>query len=142
MDAEALKSRVLDAVSDLNAVQAVYLFGSASEGRERPGSDVDLAVLFAEGSTRTSRLELSLEIRARVEASMGRRADVVPLNDAHSSLAFRAIRGRLLVDRDPVARCLYAVRTISRYHDYRRFLQAHVPSMEARAREGRFGTAR
>lgn len=142
MDLASLSPVVADAVSGYEEVLAVFVFGSAAEARMHPRSDVDLAALFSEGCAVDRRLDLSLEIGSRVQTKIGRRVQVLVLNHAHPGLAFRAIRGRLLLDRDPVARSLYAARTISRYHDYRRFLRQHVPAMEARAREGRFGTAR
>ncbi|MGH7897267.1 MAG: type VII toxin-antitoxin system MntA family adenylyltransferase antitoxin [Candidatus Binatia bacterium] len=142
MDVREVKAVVLEAVSDLAEVLAVYLFGSVGEGRASRRSDLDLAVLFADDIGPDRRLELRLELRARLASATKGPVDVIPLNGAHPSIAFRAIRGRLLVDRDPVKRSLYVARTISRYHDYRRFLRQHVPSVEARAREGRLGAAR
>jgi hypothetical protein len=142
MDVGSLRRIVADAVSDRNEILAVFVFGSASEGRMHARSDIDLGLLLAESASPERCFEISLEVGARIETKVGRRVQMIVLNRAHPSLAFRALRGRRLLDRDPVARSLFTIRTISRYHDYRRFLRRHVPAMEARALEGRFGTTR
>jgi predicted nucleotidyltransferase len=142
MDSAALESGIREAASKPADVLAVYLFGSAYEGRMHKRSDVDVAVLFAEDTSPERALDVTFELASAIERSSGRPVQVTTLNRAHPSLAFRALRGRKLVDRDPIATALFAVRTISRYHAYRRFLRYHLPAVEARALEGRFGTAR
>ncbi|MFC1466200.1 MAG: nucleotidyltransferase domain-containing protein [Candidatus Brachytrichaceae bacterium NZ_4S206] len=39
-------------------VQAVYLFGSYAEGRARPDSDLDLAILLRHAGLRERRLDI------------------------------------------------------------------------------------
>ena len=41
-----IENRIIDYFRDRGEVAAVYLFGSHAAGRERSGSDVDLAILF------------------------------------------------------------------------------------------------
>ena len=59
-----------DAVASvLNAtpgVAAAWAFGSAQDGRQRPGSDLDLAVLFGERPSLSERAGL----RARLEEAL------------------------------------------------------------------------
>ena len=41
-----IENRIIDYFRDRGEVAAVYLFGSHASGKERSGSDVDLAILF------------------------------------------------------------------------------------------------
>ena len=41
-----IENRIIDYFRDRGEVAAVYLFGSHAAGKERSGSDVDLAILF------------------------------------------------------------------------------------------------
>ena len=41
-----IENRIIDYFRDRGEVAAVYLFGSHAAGREKSGSDVDLAILF------------------------------------------------------------------------------------------------
>ena len=41
-----IENRIIDYFRDRNEVAAVYLFGSHAAGKERPGSDLDVAILF------------------------------------------------------------------------------------------------
>lgn len=48
-DIEAIRRAVVEVVGDDPDVVAAYLFGSRATGREKPGSDVDVALLMREG---------------------------------------------------------------------------------------------
>jgi predicted nucleotidyltransferase len=79
-------------------VRLAVLFGSVSRGDDRPDSDVDLVVQFAEPSVRA----LSL-LTGRLEDALGRPVQVVELESAEDSpllLADVLRDGRVLVDRD------------------------------------------
>ena len=100
------------------AVAAVYLFGSTARDEARPDSDVDVAVLFNEAPPATLRSpRFSLE--GELERALGRRVDVVTLNDAPVDLRIRVLReGHLLVDRTPSARIAFEVRTRNEAFDF------------------------
>lgn len=140
IDIEALEAVVGRATADLPEVVAVYLFGSANDGRMRPDSDVDLAVLHDDGLGPLSRLDLRTTLASRVEAVVDRRVQVVSLAEASPILAFEALNGRVLLDRDPVARSLATVRMMQRYEDHRILLDRfYRPALARRALEGTFG---
>lgn len=92
-------------------VAAVYLFGSVARGAAGPGSDVDVAVLFARNpAALLAGPRFSLE--GDLERALGRPVDLVVLNDAPVDLRTRVLRdGRILIDRDRSARIAFEVRT-------------------------------
>lgn len=92
-------------------VAAVYLFGSVARDAAGPGSDVDVAVLFARNPPALlAGPRYSLE--GDLERALRRPVDLVVLNDAPVDLRTRVLRdGRILVDRDRSARIAFEVRT-------------------------------
>lgn len=114
-------------------VVVAYLFGSMARGTQRPGSDRDVAVLVAGGADPHQRqLDLS--------AALGEGVDVVVLNVAPVTLAYRVVRdGVLLVCRDETARVRHRAETISRYLDTAPLRRALDAGLRHRLREGRFG---
>jgi len=107
-------------------VLVAYLFGSVARGTDGPRSDVDVAVLI-EGETAGLSRELELgEALAPITAP--RRVDVIVLNGAPVTLAYRVLRdGRLLVSRDESARIRHWADTVDRYLDtapMRRLIEA------------------
>lgn len=122
------------------AVVCAYLFGSFADGVQRPGSDIDVAVLLNDHLDKFKAFEMSLIMGDDLERAMRRKVDLVVLNHAHPAIAFQAIRGILIYDTDPVTRSLFAARTMSRYYAYKRFLDFHWKAISARMREEEFGT--
>jgi predicted nucleotidyltransferase len=92
-----LLSRTIQVLRTQPNVRLAVLFGSVSRGDDRPDSDVDLLVQFAEPSVRAiSRLT------GRLEDELGRPVQVVELESAeHSPLLLADVLrdGRVLVDR-------------------------------------------
>jgi uncharacterized protein len=121
-------------------VVCAYLFGSFADGVQRSSSDVDLAILLDDNLDKFKAFEMSLAIGDELERRLRRKVDLIVLNHAHLAIAFQAIRGRLIYDTDPVKRSLFAARIMSRYYDYKRYLDFHWKAISARAREGKFGT--
>jgi hypothetical protein len=84
-------TRVLEAVPE---VRLAVLFGSSARGTGTSSSDLDVGVLLAEGSPRSSALAVALSRAA------GRDVDLIVLNDAPPLLRFEIARdGRPLIDR-------------------------------------------
>lgn len=95
-------------------VIAAWLFGSAQEGELRPGSDVDLGVLFAASPT----LDTLADLRAEVQAALRiDDIDLIPLNEAGPILRFEAISGRPIFCRDVSRRAEFASLTAREYED-------------------------
>ena len=90
--------------SDLQGVQAVYVFGSRAEGRAHRESDLDVGVLLDRATypTRVSRTDLRIGLASDLPAAVGTDSvDVVSLIDAPPELGRRVvIDGRLVFCRD------------------------------------------
>ncbi|HET9677747.1 MAG TPA: nucleotidyltransferase domain-containing protein [Solirubrobacterales bacterium] len=79
-------------------VRFALLFGSAARGEDSPASDIDLLVEMRDPS-----LARIADLEAKLEALIGRRVDVLALDDARGSsrlLAEALAEGRVLVDRE------------------------------------------
>jgi len=99
-------------------VKAAWLFGSAARGEERPGSDVDLAVLLGRARRPRTLDDLPLTLEADLASELGREVQVVVVDWAPVDLVRRVLRdGVLLVDRDRSARIRFEVDARNRYFD-------------------------
>jgi predicted nucleotidyltransferase len=96
-------------------IDAIYLFGSRARGDARAGSDVDLAVLPAEGAAPEDRVAAEAELARFVEEHLRLPVDVVLLR--------RELSPALLFD-------IFRVETILFARDWE---QAHLLACRARA---------
>jgi uncharacterized protein len=95
-------------------VSALWLFGSEARGQARPDSDVDLAALFSRPVDPEELLTAQLDL----ELQLGRKVDLVDVRRSSSILGRQVLQhGRLLLDRDPVDRHVFAMLLPSRYVD-------------------------
>jgi predicted nucleotidyltransferase len=96
---------------------AAWLYGSRARGEERPGSDVDLGVLFE----RPPEPKLGNEahrLEGRLEAALGLPVQVVVVNTAPPDLVHRVLRdGVLLLDRSARERARFEVKSRNEYFD-------------------------
>lgn len=103
-------------------VVAAWLFGSAARGERGPLSDVDVALLPEEGIGPRERLGLLSRVAAAAEqAWRADHCDVVYIDEAPVEVAFEAVHGELLLDRDPGTRVVKEARILSTYHDRRHY---------------------
>ena len=103
---DALTAAAESALRSIPGIVSVYLFGSLAEGREHAESDADIAVLLdrSHHPDERARFEVRLMLGTRLTDLVGRRADVVILNDAPPQLARTIVtRGRRLVCTDAEA---------------------------------------
>jgi len=109
--------RLVDYLATQPDVVAAYLFGSHATGKARPQSDVDVAVLLSQ-TDGFERFERRLRLMRDVEEAIGRRADVVILNDAPPLLTHRVLKeGNLIFEHDQAARVEFEVRVGQVYTD-------------------------
>ena len=90
MLSETTSHRLRDVFADHPVVQAAYVFGSVAAERERPNSDLDLAVVVD-----PKRWEPYDKVRLTtdcMEAAQRDHIDLVVLNDAPLVLQFEAVR--------------------------------------------------
>lgn len=98
----------------------VYLFGSQARGKVWVESDVDLAVLLGSGIPRERygkvRVELIAELMSVFDSNT---VDVVVLNEAPPLLVYEGViqGGRLLFEKDKLARMRFEVRAFQEYVD-------------------------
>jgi predicted nucleotidyltransferase len=120
-------SELLGARAEGDGIAAAWLFGSVARGTARPDSDVDVGILYREappptleGVGRVFGLEEDL-----VEAT-GLPVQVVDLNHAPLDLIVRVLRdGKLLVDREPLRRIDFEVRSRNEYWDFEPYLRLY-----------------
>jgi hypothetical protein len=119
-------------------VLVAYLFGSVARGTSGPLSDVDVAVLLSDGvDPFAAQLDLMGDIASAIRSD---EVDVVVLNTAPVSLAYRVLRdGVLLLSRNDVARIRHRVGVIDRYLDMEPFRRVQSVGLHHRLQEGRFG---
>lgn len=93
-------------------VVAAWVFGSAQEGRVRPGGDVDIGILY----DRLPTLAEQLELIARLERALDRaEIDLTPLNRTNAILRFEAVSGRSIFCRDLARRAEFVSLTAREY---------------------------
>jgi predicted nucleotidyltransferase len=87
MDAQPMLKVDRDALARVCAryhVTELSLFGSAARGALRPGSDVDLLVVFEEGAVVT--LFTLIDLQTELSELLGRRVDLVPKGGLKATL--------------------------------------------------------
>ncbi len=105
-----------------------FIFGSASSGRVRKDSDMDIGIYF---KPRTGGIEVEEvdvkynvdEIWLDVERIVGCEIDLVVLNSAPASIADSTIRGIPVVIKDRGLYLEFMIRVTSLAEDYREFIE-------------------
>ena len=118
MDRRQLEERVTEELASADdRLVAVYLFGSVARGTDSSSSDVDVGILLRAAPTGEIN-DLRFVLEGDLERALGRRTQVVILNNAPPDLVHRVLRdGRLLLDRDRAARIRFEVRARNEYFD-------------------------
>jgi predicted nucleotidyltransferase len=121
MTVDDLVQRVAAALAPLDTVLVAWIFGSRIAGTATERSDLDLAVSLARHLDDDDRERARRRIVASLTDALGmlgERTDVVDIDRASSSVAFRAIReGRRVVCRSESDRVAAEVRVARRYDD-------------------------
>lgn len=128
MDCEAIERDLrefLAEVAEREGIAAAYLFGSVARGTARPGSDVDVGILYLEDPPLT--LEgMGFGLEAEMESLLRIPVQVVVLNRAPVDLTIRVLRdGKLLVDRDRPKRIGFEVKTRFEFLDLEPYLNLY-----------------
>ena len=117
-------------------VIAAYLFGSLAQGRARPRSDVDTAILFADASDSLAVGDRQLQLMDELERFADREVDVVILNTAPPILQHQVLQhGRLLYERDRQARVDFEVRAGQIYADLKPMYDFHTKDLLQKIKE-------
>lgn len=110
----AIEDTIYTFFEDKANVLSVDLFGSYAQGREREGSDVDIAILCAYEKI-PSFFEL-IEWREEIEALIHKEVDLVCLNDASPILGMQVHKNRKnLLIKNPRQYANYQMKLFSQY---------------------------
>ena len=101
-------------------IEAVYLFGSAAEGRAHVGSDLDLAVVPGNAALREKKLDLLAELARKGICNV----DLVFLDESDLVLAYEAVRlNRLIYAGDGFDRGAFYSKIVRMYLDFEPYLR-------------------
>lgn len=127
------RSRIVSALQEFFAARSAtvvcaYLFGSHARDEARPGSDVDVAVLFRQ--TPPATLEgLGFDLKGELERALGQTVDLIVLNRASLDLVHRVLRdGVLVAEHDRAARVRFEVQRRNDYFDLLPYLREYLHS--------------
>ncbi len=96
-----------------------YVFGSHAKGKATLRSDVDVDI-YAHGDVGWREL---IRLTHKLEDKLGRRVDLVLLNEATPLLAYEVIsRGVPVICRNPAEKVEYEVKTLKEFLDVRQKL--------------------
>lgn len=105
-----------------------YLFGSVAEKREKPYSDIDIAVLFSKSVSGQEKFNLKVKILSDLTLILKTDAiDVVDLSSASPFLKFEAIKTRheIYVSNES-KRVEFEKKVLSEYFDMQYYLKRHI----------------
>jgi predicted nucleotidyltransferase len=114
-----LSSLVELAFRDQERIAAAYVFGSSASGKTTPLSDIDVAIVIRDDCDRHQRANVVQETELTLMRSRpGETFDVHDLDDLPIAIAGRAVtEGKLVFERDPVARVRAEVAVRMAYYD-------------------------
>ena len=101
-------------------VMAAWVFGSAQEGCVRPGSDLDIGVLFSRSPTLDTLATLRADLQEALQIA---EIDLVTLNRASPITRFEAASGRPIFCRDRARRAEFVSLAAREYEDAMAFLR-------------------
>lgn len=111
-----------------------------AQGRARPDSDIDIAVLLGRRIPEARALRYKLKLAVELGPALHRNdVQLVILNDAPPLLAHRVLSRGLVFERSRAARVRFQVQTASRYADLVPTLERYVRQLKQDVREGRLG---
>jgi predicted nucleotidyltransferase len=97
-------------------IAAVYLFGSAATGKDRRGSDLDLAIVTKRTISGRERLKIEADLSSRLQ----RDVDLVVFGQASPLLQHQILKyGHLVCENDTAERVRQEVRARAEYLDTR-----------------------
>lgn len=128
--------RILEYFEKRREVVALFLFGTFDTVKERPDSDIDLAVLIDPQKAKYNSYEMlkAEYYNASPDFSL-RNVDIVILNIAPTSLKYEILKtGRNLLDRNPDLRRLFTALTLQEYFDYKIVEDIYFNALKKRLR--------
>lgn len=132
----SIKEAVSNALATKPEVLAGYVFGSVASGKQRPNSDVDIAVLVDEKLLKKNPLKYRLSLMMDLGAALKRAdVDVVLMNEAPPALAYNIVaKGVLVFERSRSARVAFQVRMFNMFMDTEPMRQLYLRYLKHRYR--------
>lgn len=128
----AISRRVAPVAARNSRVSFIYVFGSAARGKQRPDSDVDLAV----SSGSRGMLIDDARLHDELAAALDRDVDLVMLNEAPLWLQYRVVGGQVVFSRDERARIAFRERVEKEFLDFRYYHDSYLEAVRERSRRG------
>ena len=130
LDPEAVAGELrelLETRAENEGITAAWLFGSVARGTAQPASDVDVAILYQEAPLRTlAGIGRVFGLEEDLAEATGLPVQIVDLNHAPVDLIVRVLRdGKLLVDRVPLRRIDFEVRSRNEFWDLEPYLRLY-----------------
>lgn len=133
--------RITDYFKDRDEVSALYIFGSASNGKETAESDIDIAVLINDIKKGKKNYEsLRKAYYAASPKFSLRPIDIIMLNTASSFLKHHIIKtGKVLFDKNRKFRVRFTVNAIIEYLDFKPIEDICLKAVAGRFRRAALG---
>jgi predicted nucleotidyltransferase len=133
-DVEVLIPAVVERLSAFPEVDVLYLYGSRVGGRISPLSDVDLAVLLSKSRNKNELVDLRLTLIGEATAALKTdEIDLQILNDIPMQAQFAILKNKkVLYCRNEFKRVAFEGDVVSRYLDFRPFLEEQYTAMHQR----------
>ena len=119
IDYSEIRRLVEPALSGSSYVVAAYLFGSTAQGRRRPGSNIDIALLLAAEGKIPDRKTLLENLLPPLCRELQGDVHLLILNDASPFTCSQVFRhGRLLYVRDRLELALFRMKSVALFADF------------------------
>lgn len=108
--------------------EILFAYAHGSFLNDGPFRDLDVAIFLLPEIAARSDFHYEMQLESRIEKTLHAQfsIDVRALNTAKLSFQYHALRGRLLIDRNPDVRIDFATKTASRYLDIAPILNHHT----------------
>lgn len=117
MQPEAWEQKVVHYLEDNPKVVLAWLFGSYATKKQRANSDIDVAVYLTPPYTSGE----VTSIWNHLEERLHRDVDLIVLNEAPAGIAWTAMKGKIVVNKNPRLRLELMLEKSREAEDFRQF---------------------
>lgn len=123
-----VNSKQFQKIFKKHGVVFAYLFGSQTNNKTGPLSDVDIAVYFDENIERGEQFDVKLKLIGDISDKLKRDdIDVVVLNEAPPLISHRILKeGQSIFCQDKKKQLGYEVKAVLKYLDWKPFLEKYT----------------
>lgn len=120
-------------------IDAVYLYGSRSEGKEDTLSDYDFGLLFEESLSSDERYQLRLNLFCEIASCLkvsDEEIDVVDLMEVPTILQFNIISGKLIYCRNEEKKIFFEAEAMGKFNDEHYYFDRDFVETMAKIKKG------